>query len=434
MISCVNLYRMTRVKKGIKDMKKISVLGLGYIGLPTACMLANNGFEVLGVDVNKEIIDKLNCGKLHIEEPELEKIFLDAFKNKKIKISLKLEESDVFIIAVPTPLNHKKKADLSFVVSAADKISGKIKKGNVVILESTSPPGTTRNIVGKIITNSTGLLAGKDYYLAFCPERVLPGKIVYELENNDRIVGGVDKKSAEITQDIYKVFVKGKIFLTDLETSEFVKLAENTYRDVNIAFANELSLICSDYGIDVRQVIEYANMHPRVNILNPGPGVGGHCIAVDPWFILENTKRKDTLIEKSRNINDNMPFIISQRVAEIVSKYKKPKVTIFGFSYKENVGDTRESPAIVINNELIKRKIKVSIYDPLAINTKYSLSGLEDSVNGSDIILLFTGHSIFKEIDLVLVYDLMRSRNIFDTRNFFDRTTVEKLGFNYYNI
>ena len=415
-------------------MKKISVLGMGYIGLPTACMFANSGFEVLGVDIDEEIINKLNSGKLHIEEPELERIFLNAFKNKRLKVSLDLEKSDVFIISVPTPLDHRNKADLSYIISAVNKIADKIEKGNLVILESTSPPGTTRNIVGKIITSSTGLLAGKDYYLAFCPERVLPGKIVYELENNDRIVGGIDKKSVEITDNIYKTFVKGKIFLTDLETSEFVKLTENTYRDINIAFANELSLICRDYGIDVREVIKYANMHPRVNILNPGPGVGGHCIAIDPWFILENTQRKDTLIEKSRKINNNMPFIISERIIEIVNKYKEPKVTIFGFSYKENVGDIRESPAIVINNELTERGIKVSIHDPLVVNTKYDLSNLEDSVDNSDLILLFSGHSIFKEIDLITISELMRNRNIFDTRNFFDKKTLEKLGFNYYHI
>jgi UDP-N-acetyl-D-mannosaminuronic acid dehydrogenase len=232
---------------------------MGYIGLPTACMLANNGFEVLGVDIDEEIINKLNSGKLHIEEPELERIFLNAFKDKRLKVSLELEKSDVFIVAVPTPLDRRNKADLSYVIGAANKIRDKIEKGNLIILESTSPPGTTRNIVGKIIISGTGLLAGKDCYLAFCPERVLPGKIVYELENNDRIVGGIDKKSAEITEDIYKTFVKGKIFLTDLETSEFVKLAENTYRDINIAFANEISLICRDYGIDVREIIKYAN-------------------------------------------------------------------------------------------------------------------------------------------------------------------------------
>ena len=415
-------------------MKKICILGMGYIGLQTACVLANNGFEVLGIDIDEEIINKLNCGKLHIEEPELEKIFLSVYENKKLKVSLELEKSDVFIITVPTPLGYNNKADLSYVVSAVNKIRDKIEKGNLVILESTSPPGTTRNTVGKIITESTGLVAGTDYYLAFCPERVLPGKIVYELVNNDRVVGGFNKKSAEIAESIYKTFVKGSIFLTDLETSEFVKLAENTYRDINIAFANELSLICRDYGIDVREVIKYANMHPRVNILSPGPGVEGHCIAVDPWFILENTDRKGTLIEKSRNINNSMPFIISKRIEEIVRRFNKPKVTIFGFSYKEDVGDTRESPAIVINEELAKSGIKVSIYDPLIINTKYNLSRLEDSVDGSDLLLLFSGHSIFKKVDLVLVSTLMRNRNIFDTRNFFDKKTVEELGFNYYNI
>ena len=415
-------------------MEKISVLGMGYIGLPTACMLANSGFEVLGIDIDEEIINKLNSGKLHIEEPELEKIFSSAFENNRLRVSLEPEISDVFIIAVPTPLDQRNKADLSYVISAANKIKEKIKKGNLVILESTSPPGTTRNIVGKIIANGTGFIAGRDYYLAFCPERVLPGKIVYELENNDRIVGGVDKKSSDAAESIYKTFVKGKIFLTDLETSELVKLAENTYRDINIAFANELSLICKDYGIDIREVIKYANMHPRVKILNPGPGVGGHCIPIDPWFILENTGRKDTLIEKCRSINNSMPFIISEEIAEIVGKYREPKVTIFGFSYKENVGDTRESPAIVINKELMKRGIKVSIYDPLVVNTKYNLSGLEESVKGSDLVLLFSGHSVFRDIDLKSVSDLMRNKNIFDTRNFFDKSTAEKLGFNYYRL
>jgi UDP-N-acetyl-D-mannosaminuronic acid dehydrogenase len=415
-------------------MKDVCVMGMGYIGMPTACMLANNGFNVLGVDVNNEIIEKLSGGKVHIDEPDLEKIFLKAFGNKKLRVSTSVEKSDVYIIAVPTPLNEQNKADLSYVIGAANMIKDHVSRDCMVILESTSPPGTTRNIVGKIISDSKGLLAGKDYHLAFCPERVLPGKIVFELENNDRIVGGIDKKSAEIAENIYKTFVKGKIFLTDLETSEFVKLAENTFRDVNIAFANELSLICRDYGIDVREVIRFANMHPRVNILNPGPGVGGHCIAVDPWFILENTGRKDTLIEKSRNINNNMPFIISERVSEIVNKYMEPRVTIFGLSYKENVGDIRESPAVVINSELIKKGIKVSIYDPLVTSAKYNLSRLEDSVDGSDLILLFSGHNIFRKIDMVSVAGLMRNRNIFDTRKFFEKPILEKLGFNYYSI
>ncbi|MCL5073717.1 MAG: nucleotide sugar dehydrogenase [Actinobacteria bacterium] len=415
-------------------MKKVCVLGMGYIGMPTACMLANNGYSVLGIDINNEIVEKLSNGKVHIDEPDLEEIFLKAFDNKKLRVSANVEKSDVYIIAVPTPLNNQNKADLSYVISAANMIKDYVSKGCLVILESTSPPGTTRNIVGDMIYKHCRLTAGRDYFLSFCPERVLPGKIVYELINNDRVIGGINEESAKKAEEIYRSFVKGKIYLTSLETAEFVKLAENTYRDINIAFSNELAIICGKYGIDVWEIIKYANMHPRVNILNPGPGVGGHCIPIDPWFILENTGRKDTLIEKSRNINNNMPFIISERIAEIVNKYKEPKVTIFGFSYKENVGDTRESPAIIINNELIKKGIKVSIYDPLVTTAKYNLSSLEDSANSSDLVLLFSGHSIFKEIDLVLVSKLMRNKNIFDTRNFFDKTVLEKLGFSYYKI
>jgi len=415
-------------------MKKISVLGLGYIGLPTACMLANCGFEVLGVDIDEEIINKLNSGKLHIEERDLEEIFLKVLADNKLRVSNKVEKSDVYIIAVPTPLNKSNKADLSYVVSASEMIKDFVTKENLIILESTSPPGTTRNIVGDIISKKNDLIAGEGYYLAYCPERVLPGKIIYEIVNNDRVIGGINKKSAEFAREIYSGFVKGNIYLTTLETSEFVKIAENTYRDVNIAFANELSEICNDYNINIWDVIKYANMHPRVNILNPGPGVGGHCISIDPWFILENIKKKNTLIEKCRNINNSIPHVIAKRILNIIDGIRNPKVTIFGVAYKENVGDTRESPAVVINNELMKRGIRVSIYDPLVINTKYNLSGLEDSVDGSDLILLFSGHSVFKEIDLVSVSDLMRNRNIFDTRNFFNKETVEKLGFNYYNI
>jgi UDP-N-acetyl-D-mannosaminuronic acid dehydrogenase len=415
-------------------MKNISVLGMGYIGLPTACMLANNGYTVLGVDTDEEIIGKLNAGRLHIEEPDLEKIFLSAFKSKKLEVARDLQKSDIFIISVPTPLNDKNRADLSFVINAAAMIQEHIQKKNLVILESTVPPGTTRNVVGKIITEGTGLLPGKDFYLAFCPERVLPGKIVHELVNNDRIIGGFDGESADIAEKVYRSFVKGKIYLTGLETSEFVKLAENTFRDINISFANELSLICKDYNINIWEAIRLANMHPRVNILNPGPGVGGHCIPVDPWFILEHTSRKDTLIEKCRGINKSIPLEIASRIIRIIKKYRNPKATIFGFSYKENVGDYRESPAIDIYNELVKNSITVSIHDPLTDSKKYVLSTLEESVEGSDLILLFSAHSVFKDIDMKLVYDLMRNRNIFDTRNFYDREELETIGFNYSSI
>lgn len=415
-------------------MKQICILGMGYIGLPTACMFANNGFEVLGIDINDDIINKLQNGKLHIEEPELEKIFLEAFNNKKLRVAKEVEKSDVYIIAVPTPINKENKANLDYVKSASEMMANYVSKDSLVILESTSPPGTTRNIVGNIIKKNTGLVAGEDYYLAFCPERVLPGKIIMELVNNDRVIGGINIRSAEYARDIYSSFVKGNIFLTDLETSEFVKLAENTYRDVNIAFANELSIICEKYGINVWDVIKFANMHPRVNILNPGPGVGGHCIAVDPWFILENIDITDTLIEKSRNINNYRPIYIVDRIEEILKDIKNPKVTIFGLSYKENVGDLRESPALKIIEELKKKEITVSAFDPLILNGKVELSSLEDSLKDSDLLLLFVGHDNFKDVDFNIIYRLMRNKNIFDTRNFYDAEVIKNAGFNYYRI
>ena len=407
---------------------------MGYIGLPTACMLANNGHEVLGIDVDDEIINKLNSGKLHIEEPDLEEIFLKAIREKKLRVLSKIEKSDVYIIAVPTPLSKKNKADLSYVISASEMIKDYIKKNDLVILESTSPPGTTRNIVGGIITKKTGLGAGIDYFLAFCPERVLPGKIIYELVNNDRVVGGIDRKSAEMAKSVYSSFVKGNIYLTDIETSEFVKLAENTYRDINIAFANELSEICNDYNINIWDVIKFANMHPRVNILNPGPGVGGHCIAIDPWFMLENINKKDTIIEKSRNINDSRPYIISERIIKILKGVENPKVTIFGITYKENVGDTRESPSLVIINELNKKGINVSVYDPVVKNFKGKVLTFEESLSDSDMLLLFVGHDEFKEINFDTISKLMRNKNIFDTRNFYNSEELIKSGFKYFHI
>ena len=415
-------------------MKRICILGMGYIGLPTASMLANNGYEVLGIDVDDKIVEKLNSGEIHIDEPDLNELFLKAFKNGRIKISKEISKCDVYIIAVQTPLNHQNKADLSQVISATNMIKDYISNGCLVILESTSPPGTTRNIVGDIIYRGTGLKGGRDYYLAFCPERVLPGKIVYELVNNDRIIGGINEESAKKAEILYRSFVKGEIITTTLEVAEFVKLAENTFRDINIAFSNELAIICEKYGINVWEVIQFANLHPRVNILNPGPGVGGHCIPIDPWFILENVDVKDTLIEKSRHINDNVPFRISDKIADILIGYKKPKVTIFGVSYKENIGDTRKSPAIVIYNELTKKGINVSAYDPLVSKFEYLLFGLEDSLKDSDLLLLFVGHEKFKEISLEKISRLMRNKNIFDTRNFFDQKNVEKYGFKYYFI
>jgi UDP-N-acetyl-D-mannosaminuronic acid dehydrogenase len=415
-------------------MEKICIIGLGYIGLPTASMLANNGYQILGVDINDNVVEKLNSGRLHIEEPDLEATFLRAFKNKKIRVSKNVEESDIFIITVPTPLTSDRRAELKYVSDASMEVARHIKKKNLVILESTSPPGTTEGLVGDIIFKNTNLLAGRDYYLAFCPERVLPGKIIYELVNNKRIIGGIDRSSAEKAKEVYSRFVKSDILLTDLKTAEFVKLVENTYRDVNLAFSNELSLICGDYGINIWEVIRFANMHPRVNILNPGPGVGGHCIPVDPWFLIQNINREDTLIEKCRNINDNMPVVVAERIVSLLKGIGKPKVSLFGAAYKENIGDTRESPALAVIRELEKRNIDFSIYDPLAENFKYPISSLDDCIEDSDMIVLLVGHDIYKNIDFKKLSKLIRNKMIFDTRNFFNPEDVIKYGFKYFRL
>jgi len=415
-------------------MEKICIIGLGYIGLPTASMLANNGYDILGVDINDHVVDKLSSGSLHIEEPNLEDIFLRAFKNKKIRVSKNIEKSDVFIITVPTPLTEDKKAELKYVLEASIGISKYIKKGNLVILESTSPPGTTKDLVGGTIFKNTDLQAGKDFYLAFCPERVLPGKIVYELVNNKRIIGGIDRKSAKKAKEIYSRFVKNEILLTDLKTAEFVKLIENTYRDVNLAFSNELSMICGDYGIDIWEVMKHANMHPRVNILNPGPGVGGHCIPIDPWFIIQNIDRKDTLIEKSRNINDKMPVVVAEKIASLIKDIENPRISLFGATYKENISDTRESPTNIIIRELKKKNISFSVYDPIADNFKFKISDFEECLTDSDLLVLLVGHDVYDNIDFDTISKLMRNKVILDTRNFFNSESVLKYGFKYYKL
>jgi UDP-N-acetyl-D-mannosaminuronic acid dehydrogenase len=415
-------------------MKKICVIGLGYIGMPTACMLANCGYEVIGVDINDDIVNLLNSGEVHINEEGLKKLFHKVVGKKSIKISKNVEEADVFIIAVPTPLNEENKADLSYIINATYGVKDCIKSGDLVILESTSPPGTTRVIVGNIIEENTNLKSGKDFYLAHCPERVMPGKVLYELVNNARIIGGINKESAKKAKEVYEKFVEGEIKLTTLETAEIAKLAENSYRNVNIAFSNELSLICSEYNVDVWDVIEFANKHPRVNILNPGPGVGGHCIPIDPLFLLDNISRKDTLIEKSRIVNKSMPFIISKKILEIIKEYKNPKVTLFGLSYKENVGDIRESPSIDIYNELFSKGVNVSIFDPIVKGHKYKADSLEESLKNSDLLLLLTAHDIFKKINLDYISSLMRNKIIFDTRNFFSKSLLKRYGFKYYKI
>ena len=418
-------------------MKKICILGLGYIGLPTASILAANDFEVIGVDTNESVVSLLNSGKIHIEEPGLKTLVQAALNSKNLKVSSKPEEADVFIIAVPTPFKADKKPDLSYVESAAQAIIPYLRKGNLVILESTSPPGTTKNIIGKILRDS-GLKPGKDIYLAHCPERVLPGQILKELIGNDRVIGGVNQKSSEATAALYRTFIQGKIYITDATTAEMVKLVENTYRDINIAFANELAIICEKIDINVWDVIELASKHPRVNIHNPGPGVGGHCLAVDPWFIVSEFPQETRLIKTARIINDDMPKFVSQKILKFTKEIKNPKVTILGLAYKGDVDDTRESPSIKVI-EILKssekpQDIQIAIYDPHVKYSDHELSSFEAAFKDTDLIALLTDHREFKYLDPEEVIKLVRKPVILDTKNCINQDKWIKSGFKVLNI
>ncbi|PKP60633.1 UDP-N-acetyl-D-mannosamine dehydrogenase [Candidatus Atribacteria bacterium HGW-Atribacteria-1] len=409
-------------------MRKICVIGLGYIGLPTATMFATHGYNVVGVDINQEVVESLNNGKIHIElESEMKELIQKAIKSKNLIIKSKPEEADVFIICVSTLLNEKeKKAELKYVISATESILQYIKKGNLIILESTSPPGTILSVVVPIIER---VISIKDIYVAHCPERVIPGNMLKEFINNDRIIGGINEESSQKAKEIYKSFVKGNIYLTDSTTAEMVKLMENTYRDVNIALANEFTKICEDLNINVWEAIELANKHPRVNIHKPGPGVGGHCIPVVPWFIVEKSSNNANLILFARNINISMPNYIVEIVEKETKHIKNPVITIFGVAFKANIDDISETPAIPIIKLLEKKNYQIKIYDPFVKKFKYNLSSLNDAVKDSDCILILTDHDDFKTINISKIKDLMRNKILIDTRNCVDYEKWKAKGF-----
>jgi UDP-N-acetyl-D-mannosaminuronic acid dehydrogenase len=395
-------------------MKKICVLGLGYIGLPTASILATKGFSVVGVDTNQQVVDTIKKGKIHIVEPDLDILVKSAVLSENLTASREPQEADVFIIAVPTPFKSDKKPDLTYVETATKTIIPFLQKGNLVILESTSPVGTTVSTVAATIQASTGWKPGEDFFVAHCPERVLPGRILKELVDNDRIIGGINRASAEAARDLYSTFVSGSIFLTDCNTAELVKLVENAYRDVNIAFANELSLICDHLGLRVWDVIELANKHPRVNILQPGPGVGGHCIAVDPWFIVDAAPKQAILIRTARQVNDSKPHSIVEKVIKQAQKFKSPVIGCLGLAYKNDVDDLRESPALDITRELIKENIgKVLVCEPYVKESKeFELHPLDKVLNESDILVLLVNHKQFYDVDR----ELLKEKIVIDTR------------------
>lgn len=402
---------------------KICVLGLGYIGLPTALLFATNGHEVIGVDINENVVEKLNEGKMPFDETGLDELL------KKTKGSFtaqtKVVEADAFLIAVPTPLDkHVKISDLKYVRLATEMIYPFIKRDNIVILESTVPPGTSEKLLIPILAKSG--LNIDEFNFVHCPERAIPGQTLYEMINNDRIIGGCNEKSSEIAKLIYSSFVKGSIYLTDIRTAEFVKLMENTYRDINIAIANELAHIAEECGINIWDAIELANKHPRVRILKPGPGVGGHCIAVDPWFLTENST-KFKMISLAREINDNMPNYVLQTIRTMLKVIDEPIITLFGVAYKGNVDDTRETPATKLIKLAENEGYKIRCYDPCVKYFEYELFNLDNAVQDSDCVILITDHVSFGDIDPSKLK--MRNKNLVDTRNILNHEKWIDAGF-----
>lgn len=408
------------------ERQKIVVMGLGYIGLPTASMLATKGHQVLGVDVSPKVVDTINIGKIHIVEPDLDILVKSAVNSGNLKASLTPEEAEVFILAVPTPFKdggaHDKIPDLHFVEEASRTIAPYLKEGDLVILESTSPVGTTERVRDIIFrarpdlaeTSANSKKVGA-IFLAHCPERVLPGNILRELVGNDRIIGGIDKASAEAARDLYKSFSSGNIYLTDCRTAELAKLVENSFRDVNIAFANELSLICDKYEINVWELIELANKHPRVNILRPGPGVGGHCIAVDPWFIVHAAPELARIIRIAREVNDHKPHWVLEKVKKKARRFRDPVIGCLGLAFKANIDDLRESPALEITRELIASGVgKVMACEP-NINgnfEEFPVYDLNRVLRESDILVVLVDHEEFREVEI----DLLNEKVVIDTR------------------
>lgn len=410
----------------------ICIIGLGYIGLPTASTFATHGIRVTGVDNNPEVIHALQQGKVHIYEPGLGEVVAKAVASGNLRVSPKPVEADAFIIAVPTPFYEDKKADLSFVRAAAEEVLPVLREGNLVVLESTSPPLTTEKVVRPILERS-GLVAGKDFKLAYSPERVLPGQIMKELIENARVIGGVDRASAEAGRDLYGTFVKGDILLTDATTSEMVKLMENTYRDVNIAIANEFSRLADRFGVDIWEAIQIANRHPRVKILNPGPGVGGHCISVDPWFFVEAAPDLTPLIHTARNVNDSQPEFVIKIIEHLLGEVKGKRVALLGLAFKANVDDLRESPAIEVAHLLVKAGAVVSAYEPY--KPDFPVAGvkmthsLPEAVVDSDLVVLLVGHTQFKELDPRQLAAMTPARLALDTVNGWDTAAWQAAGF-----
>lgn len=405
----------------------VCVVGLGYIGLPTAAALATRGASVIGVDTDDMIIGTINRGEATFVEPDLAVAVSGAVAMGRLRAVPHPEPADAFIIAVPTPLTPDREADLSYVQAAAGSIAKVLKAGDLVVLESTSPPGTTTRLSEWLAEARPDLKLphafreSADVNVAHCPERVLPGRIMIELITNDRVVGGVSSQCAKRARDLYSVFTKGELYLTDATSAEVSKLIENGYRDVNIALANELSVICDSLGIDVHEVIELANRHPRVEILRPGPGVGGHCIAVDPWFLIAADPAQARLMRAAREVNDAKPHYVLSQVEATAARFREPVIACLGLSFKANVDDLRESPAMEVVTELARRRVgRLEVVEPhiscppksLESLGVHELVDLESAVAKCDIVILLVDHDDFRG----LKRSSLRGKAVFDTR------------------
>ncbi|EGO8595671.1 nucleotide sugar dehydrogenase [Enterococcus faecalis] len=411
---------------------KIEVIGLGYIGFPTAMMFANSGNKVVGVDINQNIINTLNRGQTHITENGIDLALKRAIDKKLFKATTKVEPADVFIISVPTPNidDMYKTCDLSYVEAALQDCLSVVEKGNIIIIESTIPPGTTNGMAKQMI-QEFGFVIGKDIYLVHSPERVLPGKILQELQSNNRIMGGCTYKCAKKAKEIYETFVEGEIDITLAEVAEMSKLVENTYRDVNIALANELAKICHSLDINILDVIHFANKHPRVQVHSPGPGVGGHCLAVDPYFIISSNPKQSKLIQNAREVNNSMPTYIVDNVKKIMNKVDGRKITIAGVAYKGNIDDYRESPSLEIIKQL-SEFFEITVHDPYVRLDSVS-NNLKESLKDSDLLVILTDHNEYKKLTQ---YQLgsMRTLNVFDTKNIVEDLIDDVTYYSFSNL
>ncbi len=417
--------------------KKVVVVGLGYIGLPTAALIARSGSKVLGIDVNAEVVDTINSGRIHIEEVDLDGLVQGVVQRGTLRASLSVEKADTFIIAVPTPLREEHRPDISYVLQAAAAIAPVLEVGNLVILESTSPVGTTEQVCEVLARLRPDLkvpgltVETPDIFVAYCPERVLPGRILIELVNNDRCIGGITPRCARKAMLFYRQFVRGECVTTTARAAEMVKLVENSFRDVNIAFANELSMVAQRMGIDVWDVIQLANRHPRVNILQPGPGVGGHCIAVDPWFLVAGDPETTPLIRTAREVNDKKTDYVIQRACEVIDAAPDGPVALFGLAFKPNIDDFRESPAVKVAVALARKYgPRIQIVEPYAqglpmefAGTGAVLADLDDALAECGVFILLVDHDVFKSVPA----SERGGKIVYDTRGIWgDRQIVER--------